>query len=183
MCLKRRKSRSTNRTGVVSKVTNRIGQQIDGGSQVYRDHHFPVHAMGTSKIVVLDVPVGYALLVQSEDTQYDLAEQCELDQCIIFILAQEVFGYVTVQPFQYAVSAVDGRRTTAGCIGIGDAQLGQGLDQLKATRLVHQAFQEFALTLEQVHPVSCAKSVEVRVEELQRNRSTCPGVDGVEYDR
>ena len=66
MCLKRRKSLSTDRTGVVSKVTNRIGQQIDGGSQVYRDHHFPVHAMGTPKIVVLDIPVSYALLVRAD---------------------------------------------------------------------------------------------------------------------
>ena len=183
MCLKRRKSPSTDRIGVISKATNRIGRQIDGGSQVYRNHHLLVLALGTSKIVMLDVSVGYALSVQSEDTQYGLAEQCELDQCIMFILAQEVFCYVTVQPLQYTVSAFDGCRTTAGCTGTGEAQFGQRLDQLKATRLVHQTFQEFALTDEQVHPVSYAQSLEVGVEELQRNRSAGPGVGGVEYDR
>ena len=139
--------------------------------------------MGTSKIVVFDVSVGYALSVQSEDTQYGLAEQCEFDQCIMFILAQKVFGYVTVQPLQYTVSAVDGRRTTTGCTGNRESQLGLGLHQLEATRLVHQAFQQFALTVEQVHPVSCTESLEVGVEELHRNRSAGPGVDGVKYDR
>ena len=183
MCLKRRKGRGTDRIDVISKATNRIGRQIDGGSQVYLDHHLLVLALGTSKVVVLDVSVGYALSVQSEDTQYGLAEQCELDQCIMFILAQEVFCYVTVQPLQYTVSAVDGCRTTAGCTGTGEAQLGQGLHQLKATRLVHQALQEFALTVEQIHPISCAKSLAVGVEELQRNRFAGPGVGGVEYDR
>ena len=139
--------------------------------------------MGTSEIVVLDVSVGYALSVQCEDTQYGLAEQCELDQCVMFILAQEVFGDVAVQPLQYTVSAVDGRRTTTGCAGNRESQLGQGLHQLEATRLVHQALQEPALAVEQVHSISCTESQNIGVEELQRNRFTGPGIDGVKYDR
>ena len=183
MCLQRGEGESTHRVHVISDVTDRIRQQIDGGPQVYRDYHLPILAMGTSKIVVLDISVGYAFPMQGKYTQGGLAQQRELDPCVIFVLAQEVLGYVAVQPLQYTISASDCRRTSRRCTRNGQWQLGQGLHQLKATRLVHQAFQEFALTIEQVHTVSCTESLKVGVEEFQRNRSACMRVDGVKYDR